>query len=135
MLLSVYWAVFVFGPWACVGCNGVVFYFYILYFRFLQKYIFVFEIYMNIPRPPRCRAAGTWPPGSGAAGAYLQKKLTKIVPRSLEDRPPGSRAAGPPGRPAAGRRALAARLRGDRHRQPYIRCWLPLTPSFALLKI
>ena len=34
-------------------------YFYIFYFRFLQKYIFVFEICRNIPRPPRCRAAGT----------------------------------------------------------------------------
>jgi hypothetical protein len=27
------------------------FIFYIFYFRFLQKYIFVFEIYRNIPRP------------------------------------------------------------------------------------
>ena len=35
-----------------------VFYFYIFQFRFLQKYIFVFEIYRNIPS----RAAGTWPP-------------------------------------------------------------------------
>ena len=26
------------------------------------------EIYRNIPRPPSCRAAGTWPPGWGAAG-------------------------------------------------------------------
>ena len=51
----------------------VVFYFYIFYFRILQKYIFVFEIYMNIPRPPRCRAAGTWPAGSRTAGAYLKK--------------------------------------------------------------
>ena len=46
--------------------------------------MFVFEIYMNIPRPPRCRAAGTWPPGSRAVGAYPQKKRRqKIVDRSL----------------------------------------------------
>ena len=65
----------------------------------------MFEIYMNIPRPPRCRAAGTWPPGSRAAGTYLQKNRQKITPRSLEDRPPGSGAASPPGRPAQGRPA------------------------------
>ena len=77
--------------------------------------MFVFEIYMNIPRPPRCRAAGTWPPGSRAAGAYLQKKSTKNYaevsggPAARQrggqpSRPPGRGAAGP-GRPAAGRPA------------------------------
>ena len=45
--------------------------FLFFYFRFLQKYIFVFEIYRNIFRPPRCWAAGTWPPRCGAAGAFL----------------------------------------------------------------
>ena len=53
------------------------FYFFIFYFCFLQKYIFDLEIYMNIPRPPRCRRAGIWPPGSRAAGAYPQKKHEK----------------------------------------------------------
>ena len=43
------------------------FYFYIFYFRFLQKYIFDLEIYINIPRPP----------GSWTAGANLQKKYNK----------------------------------------------------------
>ena len=72
------------------------FYFYIFYFRFLQKYIFDFEIYINISRPPGSRAAGTWPPGSRAAGANLQKKIQqKIADRSLGT-----------GRPAAGRTAL-----------------------------
>ena len=103
---------------------SAVFYFYILYFRFLQKYIFVFEIYMNIPRPPRCQAAGTWPPGSRAAGAYLQIKSTKNC-------------AEVPGGPAAWQRGggpwpPACRATGP---QPYIKCWLPLTPSFASLKI
>ena len=66
---------------------------------------------MNIPRPPRCRAAGTWPPGSRAAGAYLQKKVDKKLRRGPWR--PGSGAASPLGRPAEERRALAARLRGD----------------------
>ena len=68
-----------------------VFYFYILYFRFLQKYIFVFEIDMNIPWPPRCRAAGIWPPGSRAAGAYPQKKdenKLQTGPWGPDGRPP-----------------------------------------------
>ena len=79
------------------------FYFFIFQFRFLQKYIFVFEIYKNIPRPPRCRAAG----------AFLQKVSGKICARApggpvarqrggRPPRPPGSGAAGS-GRPAAGR--------------------------------
>ena len=54
--------------------------------------MFVFEIYMNIPRPPRCWAAGTWQPGRGL---FVKKSRQKITPRSLEDRPPGSEAAGP----------------------------------------
>ena len=53
------------------------FYFYIFYFCFLQKYIFDFKIYRNILRPPGSRAVGTWPPGSGAAGAFVQKLLLK----------------------------------------------------------
>ena len=91
--------------------------------------MFVFQIYTNIPRPPRCRAAGTWPPGSWAVGAYLQKKTTKNCaevpggPAARQRggqpfRPPGSGAACPSGRPAEERRALAARLRGDRPPNP-----------------
>ena len=56
------------------------FYFYIFHFRFFKKkYIFVFEIYNNIPRPPRCRTAGTWSPRCGAAGAFVQKFLQKYL--------------------------------------------------------
>jgi len=43
-------------PPSAVG--GRFFYFYIFYFCFFQKYIFEFELYRNIPRPPCCRAAG-----------------------------------------------------------------------------
>ena len=100
------------------------FYFYIFYFRFLQKYIFVFEIYMNIPRPPGCRAAGIGPPGSRAAGAYLQKKSTKNCAK-VPGGPAARQRSGGPWPPACGATGP----------QPYIRCWLPLTPSFASLKI
>ena len=74
---------------------------YFLFLFFTKKYIFVLEIYRNIPPPPRCRAAGTWPPGSGAARAFLKKNYTK-VPRG---RSPGSGAAGPQAARAAGRPA------------------------------
>ena len=67
-----------------------VFYFYIFYFRFLQKYIFVFEIYRNIPRPPHCRAAGTWSPCCEATGVFLQKFSRRICAEA----PGGLEAAG-----------------------------------------
>ena len=74
------------------------------------------EIYRNIPPPPRCRAAGTWPPGSRAAGAYRQKKTKKIADRSL----------GPVARQRGGRPSRAARLLGGRLSHPYIRVgWSP----------
>ena len=73
------------------------------------------EIYRNITRPLRCRAAGTWPPGCRAAGAYLQKKReNKFADRSLGT-----------GRPAGGRPAP----------HPYIRVLAAPPLSFALLKI
>ena len=96
--------------------------------------MFVFEIYMNIPRPPRCRAAGTRPPGNRTAGAYLQKKSTKNcaeVPGGPAARQLGGQPSRPPGRGAAG----PGRPPVGRPPPPYIRCWLPLTPSFASLKI
>jgi len=75
---------------------GRFFYFYIFYFRFLQKYIFDLEIYSNIPRPP----------GNGAAGAFLKKfrgENCAQVPGGRSPatgrpapRPPGSGVAGSP---------------------------------------
>jgi len=59
--------------------GGGFFIFYFFCFCFLQKYIFVFKIYRNIPRPPRYRAAGTWSPRCGAAGAFMQKLLRKYL--------------------------------------------------------
>ena len=81
---------------------------------FLQKYIFDLEIYRNIPRPPRCRAARTWSPRCGAAGLFCKNFRGEFALKPLNDRSPDSGAAGPPGRPAAGRQAPAARQRGDR---------------------
>ena len=80
-------------------------YFYIFYFYFLQKYIFVFEIYRNIPGRPA--------PGR-------QGLLCKNFCENICAQVPGA------GRPAAGRPALAARLQGDRLSHPYIRVgWSP----------
>ena len=101
-------------------------YFYILYFYFLQKYIFVFEIYRNIPCPPRYRAAGPGRPAAGRQGLLCKNFSENICAQFPRGRSPGSGAAGPPGRLAAGRPALAARLRGDRISHPYIRVgWSP----------
>ena len=63
----------------------------------------MFEIYMNIPQLPRCRAAGR-------QGLIYKKNRQKITPRSLAARPPGSGAAGRPaeGRPLHQCRGLAA---------------------------
>ena len=62
--------------------------------------MFVYEIYMNTSRPPRCRAAGTWPPGRGLSAKKVDKKLCRGPWRT--------------GRPAAGRPALqAAQQRSD----------------------
>ena len=88
--------------------------FFIFYFHFLQKYIFVFEIYRNIPRPPRRRAAGTWSPRCGAAGAFLQKISRRIYVE----------ASGVP----------VARQRGGRLPLHYLRVRCP-HPLFALLKL
>jgi len=85
-------------------CMQRFFYFFI-FFRFLQKYIFDLEIYRNIPRPPHCRAAGTWPPGSGAAGAFLKKKSRRklrVGPWGPVARQRGGR-PWPPGCGATGR--------------------------------
>ena len=90
---------------------GWFFYFYIFQFCFLQKYIFVFEIYKYIPLHPCCRAAGTWSPRCGAAGGFQQFSTVKIcapapggpVARQWGDRsprPPGSGAAGLVRKPA-----------------------------------
>ena len=100
------------------NCCTRFFYFYTFYFRFLQKYIFVFKIYRNIPRPPRCRAARTWSPRCGAAGLFCKNFRGEFALKPLEDRSPDNGTTGPPGRPAAGRRALAARLHGDRSPNP-----------------
>ena len=83
--------------------------FFIFYFRFLQKYIFTFEIYMNIPGRPAARR-----PGPGRPVAGRQGLLCKNFCENICAQVPGGQSPGPPGRPAAGRPALAARLQGDR---------------------
>ena len=109
------------GPYGRARCLRI-FNFYIFYFHFLQKYIFDMEIYRNIPRPPGCRAAGTWPPGCRAAGANLQKKKMWNCGQVLGNRPPGSRAAGLPGRPAGGRPAPHPYIRVLAAPPPHLTC-------------
>ena len=82
------------GPYGRARCLRF-FNFYIFYFHFLQKYIFDMEIYRNIPRPPRCRAAG----------ANLQKKeenKLRTGPWEPAARQPGGRPPRPLGCGAAG---------------------------------
>ena len=74
------------------GCKSRDFFIFLF---FLQKYIFVFEIYRNIPRPPLCRAAGTWPSAAGRQRLFCKKFRGKFTPGPLEDRSPSSGAAGP----------------------------------------
>ena len=64
--------------------------FFIFQFRFLQKYIFIFEIYRNIPRPPRCRAVG----------AFLLKISRKFCARAPGG-PVARQRGGRPPRPAS----------------------------------
>ena len=103
-----------------------------IYFRFenLQKYTPAAPLpggrdlaARNIPRPPRCRAAGIWLPGGRGLSA---KKEEKNCGQVLGNRPPGSRVAGLPGRPAWGAAGPPT---------PYIRVLAAPPPSFALLKI
>ena len=73
-------------------------FFYFL-FSFFTKIYFRFGNLQEYTRPPRCQI---WPPGSGAARAFLEKKIAeKIARRSLG---PVARQRG--GRPAAGRPAV-----------------------------
>ena len=104
---------------------AVFLFFLFFYFCFLQKYIFDLEIYRNIPRPPRCRVAGTWPPGSGAAGAFLKKIRGENCAQVPEDRSPGSGTAGPLGRPAAGPPDLPPLYKG----------WLVPPPLICITKL
>ena len=82
---------------AGAGHRGKRRFFIFLFFIFVfyKKYIFDLEIYRNIPRPPRCRAAG----------AFLKKISQKKLHAGPWGRSPGSGATGP-GRPAAGRPAV-----------------------------
>jgi len=96
---------------------GQFFYFYILYFCFLQKYIFDLEIYKNIPRRPAAGRPGPGRPAAGRQGLCAKTFAQIIARRSL-----GA------GRQAAGRPApLAARQLGGR---PWpTGCWAIGSPT------
>ena len=102
------------------------FYFFIFHFRFLQKYIFVFKIYRNIPGRPAVGRPGPGCPAAGRQGLFCKNFREEFALRPLEDRSPRSGAAGP----------QAARQRGCRLPLHYLRvgCPPPHHPSFASLK-
>ena len=65
------------------------------------------------PAAPLLGGLGAGRPATGRLvlqGFFVKKNREIFVEKPLEDQSPGSGAAGPPGRPAAGRPALAARL-------------------------
>ena len=80
-----------------VCCHLRFFYFFIFYFHFLQKYIIVFKIYRNIPRPPRVALLR-------GGRKFLQKSPWRTG-RPTAGRPARGRQKSPwrTGRPAAGR--------------------------------
>ena len=78
--------------------------FFIFYFRFLQKYIFVFKIYKNIPGRPAAGRPGPGRPATGRQGLFYKKIREIFAEKPLEDQSPGSQTAGP-GHPATGRPA------------------------------
>ena len=58
-------------------------------------------MYRNIPRAPRCRAAGTWSPRCEAAGAFVKNFCENICAQVPGGRSPGSGAASPPRPPGS----------------------------------
>ena len=99
---------------SCVLSQGGFFIFIFFIFIFTKIYFRVRNLHEYTPAAP---LPGGWDLAArqpGGKGLSAKKSRQKIAPRSLEDRPPISGAASPPGRPAVERRALAARLRGDR---------------------
>ena len=110
---------------AGVTCGFFIFIFYIF---FLQKYILDLKIYRNMPRPPSCRAAGTWPPGSGRQGLLCKSFCSNICGRLAAGRPAPlatRQRGGRPWPPAAGGPALPPLYKG----------WLVSPPLICITKI
>ena len=83
-------------------CDAVFLFLYFLFPFFLKK-IYLFWKFTEIyPGRPAAGRPGPDRPAAGRQGLIYKKTRQKIAPRSLENRPPGSGAAGP-GRPPAGR--------------------------------
>ena len=70
-------------------------FFYIFYFRFLQKYIFDLEIYRSIPGRPAAGRPGPGRPATGRQGLERKKKKKKKLQTGPWGRSPGSGAADP----------------------------------------
>jgi len=82
--------------------------FFIFYFLF-YKNIFSFSKFTKIyPGRPAAGRPAPGRPAAGRQGLICKNFRKKIAFRSLKDRSPGSRAAGPLGHPAAGRPVQAS---------------------------
>ena len=114
-------------PWSTTGHAARlprIFYFYILYFRFLQKYILFSKFTGIYPGRPAAGRPGLGRPAAGRQGLLCKKFSKNICAQVPGGQSPGSGAAGPPGRPAVGRPDLPPLYKG----------WLVPHPSFASLK-
>ena len=122
------------GPRGRMRPGGGFLYLYFLFSFFTKIYFRVRNLHEYIPATPLPGGRDLAARQPGCRGLSAKKTRQKIASRSLENRPPGSWAASPPGRPAAGRRGPGRPPAGRPPPKPYISCWLPLTPSFAALK-
>ena len=83
--------------------------------QFFLYFLFSFSKFTEIyPGRPVAGRPGPGLPAAGRQGLFCKNFRWEFALRPLEDRSPGSGAAGPPGRPAAGQQAPAARQQGDR---------------------
>ena len=100
-------------------------FFYLLFFNFIfYKNIFLFLKFTGIyPGRPGGRP-GPGCPAAGWQGLFCKNFAKIFAEKPLEDRSPGSGAAGPPGRPAAGWSAAP----------PLFKSWLP-PPLTCITKI
>ena len=72
--------------------------------QFFYFFYFLFSFFTKIyPDRPAAGRPGPGRPAAGRQGLFCKNFRWEFVLRPLEDRSPGSGAAGPPGRPAAGR--------------------------------
>ena len=105
--------------------SGAVFLFFLFFIFVFYKNIFSFSKFTGIyPGRPAAGRPGPGRPAAGRQGFLCKNFCENICAQVPGGQSPGSGAAGPLGRPAAGRPALPPLYKG----------WLVPHPSFASLK-